>query len=100
MHMTQVKVINPAIAGRYQFTTATGSQYEIVLDGANKTLVRRPRTPEGKLRRDNQPIKILDLVNVQVSQSAQILLEPLGSSDHTLRITSRVAAIDYRPLSE
>ncbi|WP_125572994.1 hypothetical protein [Levilactobacillus huananensis] len=98
--MTQIRAINPAQTGRYQVTTATGSRYEIVLNGADKTVVRWPQSAEGKLRRDEQPIKILELVRVQVGQSAQLLLAPLGSGDVTTRITSQVEEINWVPLSD
>lgn len=86
--MKSVKQINSTEPGLYQLETASGSHYELIITPTGASLRRVFANEMRSLRADDHTIRILKLLAVQVGRPAQIILEPLGAGNGTLRITT------------
>lgn len=91
-------------AGTYNFSTATGSAYELIVNDAGATLQRNPEmlpvhpSMDGAelspLRRDTEAITIIKVVRLVVNEPATFLLDLRRDGIATLRTTSEVTTLD------
>ena len=91
-------------SGRIQILTASGSTYDIDLDRQELVRIRNPHQPtdpesieSAALRRDGTPLKVLQIVRLEVGRRADFILEPLGNprnTNATWRSTTTVLAIE------
>ncbi len=73
-----------------RFTTESGSEYEYDPEGQR---VRRSPA-DGMMRRDYQWVDLLMPPTITVGSSAELVLEPLGEGNATIRTTSPVTHIE------
>ena len=91
-------------SGRIQILTASGSTYDIDLDRQELVRIRNPHQPtdpesieSAALRRDGTPIKVLQIVRLEVGRRAEFILEPSGNprkTNATWRSTTTVLAVE------
>ena len=91
-------------SGRIRVLTASGSTYDIDLDPQELVRVRNPHQPtdpesieSAALRRDGTPIRVLQILRLEVGRRAEFILEPLGNPRDTVatrRSTTTVLAIE------
>lgn len=92
------------VAGTYNFSTATGSAYELIIDDVGATLERKPgKLPVhpsmdgaelSPLRRDTEAIAVIKVVRLVVSEPAIFMLDLRKDGIITLRTTSTVITLD------
>lgn len=99
IYMTTIhRIDSSSAAGQYSFITESNSFYQVTIGKEKTTLIRSPQADkwEGKLRKDNQELKIIGEFSVVVGAPAIFTLEPLGKfGDCTIRRTNIVKEISY-----
>ncbi|GAQ19496.1 alpha-2-macroglobulin [Oceanobacillus picturae] len=85
------KIDNNTPNGAYLINTRSGSEYLIDISEGMKNLVRK--NSKFKLRKDNEPIQIKEIVTLEIGKPAIFHIEPLGLGSQTTRITSEVIDI-------
>lgn len=94
----------PIQPGSYRFSTVTGSAYDLLVAGQASTLTRVPGvlpvhpSADGldsvDLRRDAEPIAILEITELEVGRPGIFILDLRRDGRPTVRTTSNILSIE------
>ncbi|WP_139415610.1 hypothetical protein [Agromyces laixinhei] len=92
--------LNSLTSGVYVVTTETGSVYTVDLDQMLVTRHRDEPDEYHELRRDEQPVTLLKLVDCRLGHDMRLLIDlRVDGVLHTTRATTVVVRIDRQPMA-